>query len=269
MIKKLSIVHIFIWVLIICGSCSENERDSEVYRIALEPSWHKLNLGKNERNVRAFTKELLGAISRIENIPIETVYTLHENSFISGLESREYDAIISISSPEGRGSSRFTFSKNYLPLGPLLVVREGEEFDSLDNMDGKIVGIPRDSSIVYDVKINPSIVIRYYNNINEAIEHLVDHDVDGIILGVFAAYGFTQNLYKGRLVVQESYLNDAGLRLLTLKGGVKEEFINRFDKALSILKENGEFAALIKKWKIPYFDSPIKDSDNEAELELN
>ncbi|MFT4552599.1 MAG: glutamine transport system substrate-binding protein [Chlamydiales bacterium] len=242
-----------------CISCSEKEPENQAYRIGIEPSWHVLNLGQDERNVRAFTKELIQAVGRLENMSIETVNISQDENLKMGFENGDYNAIISTLSLEGRGAKQYTFSKNYLPLGPLLVIREGSEFKSLDEMPGKIVGIPRDSSIVYDVKINPSIVIRYYDHINEAIEHLIDHDVDGIILGIFTAYGFTQNLYKGRLVVQEAYLNDLGLRLATIKGSSNEEFISRFNKALSTLKANGEFLALIKKWKIPYNPSADKD----------
>jgi ABC-type amino acid transport substrate-binding protein len=245
-------IRLLVLLAVTCSSCSDDAPKEKVYRIAIETSWHVFNLGAKERNVRAFSKELIEAIGQVENISIETISVSYTSNFRVALENKEYDAIISTFSPEGLGAKEFSFSSTYLPLGALLVVRSDSDIFSLEMMSGKILGIPRNASISYDVNINPSVIIKYYDNINNAVEDLVNHAVDGIVLDVFRAHGFTQSLYKGRLLVRDSFLNDAGLRLATIKDSPEEELVNRFNRALVVLKENGTYSELIRKWKITY-----------------
>jgi len=176
-------------------------------------------------------------------------------TLISGLESGNYDAILSSMRPNVVNQNHYVFSDLIVEIGPVLIVRKESDFDSLKDMDGRTVGIRAGSSLIFNA-IRQSGANLYdpifitFDNINKALEALNNDQIDGVILDAIQAYTFVDGFYHDSLKIITSPLTDEGLRLVVLKNGPADDLIPIFNKALVELKQNGTYDTLIKKWNL-------------------
>lgn len=229
-------------------SCSK-DGEGNVYRIAMETSWNELNLGNKEKNVIAFSRELLQEIARDQGIGVEIVNVSPETGFMD-LRGGRYEAMVSALSPDLFIKEEYKLSEPFILCGPLLLLRSDSLMDSLEDMDAKLLGVDFGSSIVYNVEMSPNILIRYYHNISLAIKDLLDHGVDGVIIEGLEAYEFVEVLYKDRIKIIKPPLSDKGLRLVVY-GSYSKNLIKYFDNGLKSLKGRGDYHKLLRKWGIP------------------
>ena len=144
--------------------------------------------------------------------------------------------------------TEYLFSDSFYSLGPVLVVNQNSHATSLDEMEGKIIGIKEGSSSVYNVQHFHSILILPYDNMVMALEDLNNDKIDGVIMDVWPAYAYIQSFYKGKLRVVTSPLIKEGLRLATLRQPEYVPLIDGFNEGLKELKKSGEYDDLLKRW---------------------
>lgn len=258
--ERVKILNNRIFLLLICStfflfsSCGNSEKvesnPSLDYRVALPSNWYKLSLGSKEANAIAFTNELMDLFAKREGIKL-TLRKVSSDKRLKELLERQYDALVSEISPGSAFSENYIFSKPFLLLGPLLLIHRESEIFSLKEMEGKIIGVRRGASIVFDVDVHASVIFRYYDDISNAIEDLVKRRIDGVVLEGFMPYEFVGNLYKEKLLIVKPPLTDKAMRLIVHKERLSEEFIVSFNQWLEELKKNGEYETLLKKWDIP------------------
>lgn len=245
------ILFIFLLVLatIVLGmrSCdsTENFWRKKLYRIARDATWYPLDLLGKERNMLAFSNELLLAIAKNESLKIELLSNSSENLF-SGLDNELYDAILSPMLPNQYNNQYYWFSKPFYLLGPVLVVKESLNVNSLQEMEGKAIGVSSGSSLVYNRY--PKILITSYDNILTALNDVERNVIDGVILSGLTAYAYTTGLYSGRLKVASAPLTNEGLRLIARKDEESKYLIDKFNEGFEKVKNDGTYDALITKW---------------------
>lgn len=236
-------------LLLVMRSCdsSDNFWRKKLYRIARDTTWYPLDLLGKERNMLAFSNELLLAIAKGESLKIELLSTNSENLF-SGLDNEFYDAILSPTGPNQRNYESYLFSKPLYLLGPVLVVKKGTDITSLKDLTGKTIGVPSGSSLVYNRY--PSIFITSYDNMLTALNDVEKNVIDGVILNGLTAYSYTSSsgLYAGRLIVASPPLTDEGIRLISRNDEESKYLIDQFNEGLEKAKADGTYEDLITKW---------------------
>jgi len=138
-----------------------------VYTIARDPSWYPLELLGKEKNMLAFSDELISAIAKKEKIRIELLLT-GPNVLFEGLDNDEYDGVLAALSPNVVNKEKYLFSEPFYLVGPVLILPQKSQVKSLDEMANKVVGVRSGSSIMYNVIQYPSIIIVTYEDINMA-----------------------------------------------------------------------------------------------------
>jgi polar amino acid transport system substrate-binding protein len=253
--KSVWILVIFCLLLLwgIIRSCSrKGALESYIYHIARDSTGYPLHLEGKERNLLAFTNDLMTAIAKetgIRFIWIETGF----DHLLEGLDDGSYDGIISSMRPTGINQDIYAFSDLFFELGPVLIVPEDSKVTSLKDMKDKTLGIRTSTSFIFNA-IKDKVPIHYrlitYNNINQALEALVHNQIDGLILEAILAYTYTEGFYAGRLKVVTPPLTDEGLRLITKRDPQSELLITSFNEGLEELRNNGIYDELIKKWDL-------------------
>lgn len=226
-----------------CGTAKE----AKVYKIGRDRSWYPLNLLGKEKNMLAFTDDLIYTIAEVEGFQVD-LGSASQNSLKEILDDGGFDAIVTYRRPTSELLSTYEFSAPFFLLGPVLVVPIDSKAKSLQDMKNKVVGIPTGASVVYNMNKVPDIIFTPFENILFALRNLAANQIDGVIMEAIPAHEYIESFYKGELRVVPPPLTNDGLRLMALRHHNEEKMLSLFDKGLKKVKADGTYQKLIEKW---------------------
>jgi len=233
---------------------------SKTFTIARDPSWYPLSLMGKEKNVLAFTNDLILMIAKKRGVRIQ-LQSVGPNNLFGGLEDGEYEAIITSLIPNAINNRIYNFSDTFFLVGAVLIVPKDFTFTSMDNMSNKIIGINRDpvSSFKYS---KYKMYYKPYDNMTEAFNDLYQARIDGIFMPVLEASIYTEAFHKGAFKIVTPPLSRHGLRLVARQTLLSQFVIEEFNIGLIELIEDGTYGDLCKKWGITnpfdYVSEPSK-----------
>lgn len=249
---KQTLVSLFCIVLILwltVHSCTKIIWHENSHRIGLDPTWYPLNLQGKEKNILAFSEDLLMAIADQEKMVLTLVTVSFDNLF-AGLDGSYYDAVLSSLKPTLINRDWYYFSDPYFLLGPVLLVRADSSATSITSLANKTVGVRTGTPLIFNVDQYPSILITTYDNVSQALNDLDKGIIEGFILDAISAHTYTTGLYTKRLKIISVPLSDTGLRFITRKEPEGARLIKGFNEGLRALKESGTYDQLLTKWSL-------------------
>ncbi|WP_420421447.1 substrate-binding periplasmic protein [Simkania sp.] len=242
MVYRFFLVIVLSLTLVGCGS------KGKTYTVGVDPTWFPLNLAGKEPNVFAFSNELLLEISRHEGINFDRL-NLNWDNLTMGLEEGKCDAILSSVYPYVFELRKYDFSELYLNTGPVLLIKGDSMLNVSGAMEGKEIAVRNQEQEALFIRLYPKAIVRYYNQIPNALNALVGDYVDGVVVGYIPATAFVEDLYEGKLKIATPPLNEAGLRLLTVHEE-HPELIEAFNRGLGKVRSSGKYEILLKKWDL-------------------
>jgi len=228
-------------------------KSSFVYRIALDSNWSPIDFMGKEQQIAAFSEELIRSISDEEELQV-SFFNTGANALIGGLNSGQFDVILSGMPPVPSTEKLYVYSQPYYHYGPVLVVETKSDFSHPKQLDGKIIGIERGSPALFNLTIDPRTTLVSYENILEAFEAMTRGEIDGVILNAMPAYLYAQSLYTGNIKVISKPLTIDALRLIARRNRPGADLIESFNKGLEKMKADGRYDALLKRWGLPNQD---------------
>lgn len=223
-----------------------------LYTIGRDSSWYPLKLYGKEKNLQAFSNDLLTAISKDIGVHFKWANT-SPNNLLDNLNNEEDDAILTALRPNPVTKEHYLFSNLVFETGPVLVVRQDAPYSSIAELHGLEVGTvlgaaqgfnPLQEAGADDLNLSMHI----YDTINQAMEALVKDRIDGVIVDAIPAYTMAEGFYAGAIKIVIAPINDEGLRLVALKTPEGALLIKSFNEALERLKADGTYDELISKW---------------------
>lgn len=243
----LSALAVLILILVLFKACGSNSISNSYY-IGRESRWSNINLMGKERNLAVFADQLLTKIAEEEELNFIMSVIPPVNPF-KYLENQELDGVITALKHTPQHEQKFIFSDPFFLFGPVLVVPVNSPVNTWEETKYKILGVGRQSS-VFELGQDPSIRLRLYDNMLNALIDLDNHRIDGAVMPAMEAYIYTNTFYPGQLKVATSPLTKEGLRLVALKNKRGENLIKQFNEGLAKIRKNKEFEHLIKRWDL-------------------
>lgn len=188
-------------------------------------------------------------IAKQEHFQVEIMRTGFKR-LMDLLDDGLVDGVLTSITPDEIAEERYYFSEPYYRFGAVLVVRKDFDFSSLKSLPNKRIGVKRGSSILYHTSIDPSVSIIPYDSSLMALDDLVRDRVDGVIMDQLLAYNYFGGAYRNQLKVATLPLTLEGLRLVTLQESYAEELIEKFNKGLKKLQEDGIYEKLLLDWDL-------------------
>jgi ABC-type amino acid transport substrate-binding protein len=244
MVKRFCILLCALLGALLSPGCGNNGKPIS---IGIDPNWYPLDFHGQTSSVNGFIEELLLEISRDSGLEIHRIGA-NWDSLNEGLRRKRYDAILSSMQPYNFNVAKYDFSKNILDTGPVLVVHASSKAKGLKDMGDKIVGVLPSNQTLLTLQKEVNVLMRTYDTASEALDALVNNELEGVILDRLTAVGFLSGLYTGKLKISGPPLNDAGLHLMTLKG--QDHTIELFNKSLQHLTKKKKVQKLKKKWQL-------------------
>ena len=256
--KNIKAVLVFLAILLcVIGykSCSSDSVfNKSVYRIGRPSDWYSMQLYGREKNLVGFTNDIMAYVAAENHIHFEWVQA-NSATITDGLEMESYDFILSNMRPNIVNEDRYNFSELVFELGPVLIVRQKDNISSLEEMSGRTLGVLTGFSLIFNAIRNPGahnfdLFFLTYNNINRALDSLLNKQIDGVILNTLTAYTVTQGLYINSLKVVTPPFNDEGIRFVSLEKSHYNEIIDKINLSLNKMRVEGTYQALIEKWDL-------------------
>ncbi len=239
---------ILVAVLFLVGGCGSKSPEFGEHSIGRDPTWFPLNFKLQTANINAFVNSLVAAIARTEHIPMR-ILDVDWDSLYTHLEQKSYAGAFTSFPMNEENLGRYSFSKPFLLLGPVLIVPEHSNATTLSDLRNKVVGINQFDDSILIVQKQPTIIIKLYQNMPTALEELAAGRIDAVLMPTLEAHALVPNLYPGMLKIVTPPLSDKALRLITLKGE-NEQLIKCFNRGLKEMKITKQYELLREKFGV-------------------
>ena len=247
----LILTFIFLFSLIYT-SFSKETLPATVYRIAYDETWYPLELYDKEQDISVFSEEIVRAIAAEKHFSVQLV-PVRSDDLLEGIERGEYEGVLSSLTLHEENAEKYISSDPYYLLGPVIVVSKSSHIKSLQDLNGKNIGIITGYKYLYSLNKYHSVNLVFYDYYNRSklIEDVINQVIDGMILRMIPAYEYTKNgLFKDQLKVVSVPLNNDGLRLIVKNDIESKKLIEKFNEGLKAIKKNGIYSKLILKWEL-------------------
>ncbi|MDD6919730.1 MAG: basic amino acid ABC transporter substrate-binding protein [Eubacteriales bacterium] len=235
-----------------CGGNNGDSGSKEVYKAALEPTFPPFDTTDKEGKVDGFDVDLLNAIAKDQGFEVEWS-NMGFDGLIPAVKSGNIDVVISGLTINDERKQEVDFSDEYFDAGFVLGVKKNNEtikdVNSLTKNDKVAAQIGTMSADIIkkwakEGKIGEA---KIYDKVNDAIMDVNNGSVAAILNDkpVLLEYISQQpDTIKivGDTIEQQPY------GIAVKKGNTK--LLEKINKGLKNLKDNGEYDKLLKKWKL-------------------
>lgn len=249
-IRRLFPIQILILCCLIITLFFGCSREKKEVLVGKDPTWYPKQFGIYTANINAFLRDLITDINYRENLNISIVNQDWIHLF-ENLDERKTSGAFTTILPTSELLARYQFSDPILLTGPVLVVPEGSSYQSIEDLQGKLIGVYKfDSSILVSQTI-PNAVISTYQHVPIALEALSSNCYDALLAPVIEVSALIDTAYKGRLKIISEPLNQEGLRLVTLRKNKNDDLLEGFNAGLAKSIRSGKYKAIKQQNRLP------------------
>ena len=245
MIRKVSVLMILLFLGIFIPFV-EFAEDKTVMRIAGDENYPPYEFVDANGVYKGFNVDIMKAISRDQKVNIELVPMAWDNA-LQALEDNKVDAVQGMTRSSNR-SKKYSFSEALVINSQAIFVRsETYNITALEDLEGMTVATQAGDVSEEFVRKIPGVVMVSYNNQEQAMEALLQKDVNAFVGNRLTGLYIIQNMKQynkikivGELLYPTQYCSAA------LKEN--EEVLALINKGISDLKKSGEYNAIYNKW---------------------
>ena len=237
-ILKLIMISAIIFIAII-GCKKENKKLYVGTNAEFEPFEYR-----EGGNIVGFDIELIGEISKLINKYIE-VEDMAFDGLLPALQTKKIDLIIAGMTATEERKKFVNFSESYYKSQQAIVVNKDENgINNFDNLIGKEVGVVLGYTGDIIVSEMANVKVQRYNATSEAIMALKSKKVQAVVLDYEPAKNYSAQNLELKLIETDSQSEEYAIAIR------KEDtqLLNDINKALTTLKENGTYDALLNKY---------------------
>ena len=178
-------------------------------------------------------------------------YTINDMEFtglISSIASKKCDYIISALTYSEERDEVVDFSDGYFTPVMAMVFKKGEDYKTMDDFKGKIVGTTLGSVYEKVVKKIDNVEMKTYDVVNEALPIIGTDELDAVLADTTNAISFCEEDDSlTYMVVPLSFTEDTVSAFSVLLPN-DSPYLKYFNEASSEIKENGTYDKLVEKW---------------------
>lgn len=241
LVSVLLVAMLMASVLVGCGSGS----DDNVLRVGTNAEFPPFEYVGEDGQPDGFDIALIKAIG--EKIGYEVVVENMEFASLVGAIGTKIDVAIAGMTIDEERLQSVDFSDPYYDAIQYVIVPEGSDIDSAEDLEGKKIGVQLGTTGDYAVEEIEGATAAQYNKGVDAVNDLLNGRVDCVIIDKNPALVFEAE-YEGIVALPGDQF-DFGLEQYAIalpKGDT--ELANEINQALKELKEDGTYDALVKQY---------------------
>jgi len=221
---------------------------AEKISVACNPTWPPMELLDDDKNIVGFDVDMIHAICKEVGLEAEFRNVAWDGIF-AGVAAGSYDLVASGVTITPERQKNFLFTEPYYNVSQIVVLPNGKVAKGFEDLKGKKVGGQIGTTGIFVAqKCGVKFDLKEYDDVGLAMQDLVNGRIDAVICdSPVALYyankkkGFSEELSIG-------FRTEANESLGFVAQKNNKELIDKLNKGLSIIREKGIEAQLVKKW---------------------
>ena len=253
------IVIIIIFCLTLNLFANQSYAESETYRVAGDKQFPPYEYVDSDGVFKGFNVDLLTAISLVTDTDFEFIPMNWEVAYNS-IHTGQADIIQGMKESEER-KGKFLFTDSLLMNSQsIFVLNSNRNITNNRDLVGKVVALNKEDIAYGDISRITNVKILQYDSIEEALQALLDEDVDALIGNTLTVNYLCKEKNAIELVkIVGDALNEQKYAMAVAKGN--DELLDKLNKGLDEIQKNGMYDSLYRKW----FGTPIKNTKTQYE----
>ena len=241
-----------VWMIFLCGTLLGLH--AETLTFATEATYPPFESVDSSGNIIGFDVDIMNALC-VQMQDQCTIANAPFDSLIPSLQIGKYDAIIASLAITTQRQQVVDFTDPYFPASVSFVAPKGSDLKiDATGLKGKAIGVQGDTTFYHYLKAayGDTITINTYKSEESAFTDLANGRVDAVmgdtvIIAAWLKQGKNgqQYAYVGQPISDVRYFGP-GSGIAVSKSN--NTLLTQLNKALSVIKKNGQYQQLMQKW---------------------
>lgn len=215
--------------------------------VATDATWPPMEMVDKDKNIVGFDIDFMNAVAKEAGFTVEFKNTAWDGIF-AGVESGQYDAIISSVTITEERQKKYDFSLPYIDAGQILIVPKAEKGTKLADLKGKKVGAQIGTTGAFEIKKVKDVELKTYDEVGLAFEDMAAGRIGGVVCDEPTAviYALQKAEYKDKFKIVGKAFTKEAYGIVVKKGN--KELVDLFNKGIKAVKAKKLDVAMKKKW---------------------
>jgi polar amino acid transport system substrate-binding protein len=215
--------------------------------VATDATWPPMEMVDANKNIVGFDIDFLNAVAKEAGFTVVFKNTAWDGIF-AGVESGQYDAIISSVTITPERQKKYDFSLPYIDAGQILIVPKAEKATKLADLKGKKVGAQIGTTGAFEIKKAKDLELKTYDEVGLAFEDMAAGRIGGVVCDEPTAiiYALQKAEYKDKFKIVGKAFTKEAYGIVVKKGN--KELVDLLNKGIKGVKAKKIDVQLKKKW---------------------
>jgi polar amino acid transport system substrate-binding protein len=217
-------------------------------KVATDATWPPMEMVDANKKIVGYDIDFLNAVAKEAGVTVEFKNTAWDGIF-AGLDSGQYDAIISSVTITDERKAKYDFTEPYTSIGQILVVPKTDKTaKSIADLKGKKVGSQIGTTATMEVKKVAGVESKTYDEIGLAFEDMAAGRISGVVCDepVAAHFALQKNEYKEKFKIVGKPFTKEGYGIVVKKGN--KELVDLLNKGIKAVKAKKIDTKIHTKW---------------------
>ena len=217
-------------------------------KVATDATWPPMEMVDANKHIVGYDIDFLNAVAKEAGLAVEFKNTAWDGIF-AGLDSGQYDAIISSVTITEERKAKYDFTDAYTSIGQILVVPKTDKTSkTIADLKGKKVGSQIGTTGAMEVKKVAGVESKTYDEIGLAFEDMAAGRIAGVVCDepVAAHFALQKKEYKEKFKIVGKAFTKEGYGIVVKKGN--KELVAQLNKGIKAVKTKKLDAKIHTKW---------------------
>jgi len=217
-------------------------------KVATDATWPPMEMVDANKKIVGYDIDFLNAVAKEAGVAVEFKNTAWDGIF-AGLDSGQYDAIISSVTITEERKAKYDFTDAYTSIGQILVVPKTDKTSkTIADLKGKKVGSQIGTTGSMEVKKVAGVESKTYDEIGLAFEDMAAGRISGVVCDepVAAHFALQKKEYKEKFKIVGKAFTKEGYGIVVKKGN--KELVDLLNKGIKSVKAKKLDTKIHTKW---------------------
>jgi len=217
-------------------------------KVATDATWPPMEMVDANKKIVGYDIDFLNAVAKEAGIAVEFKNTAWDGIF-AGLDSGQYDAIISSVTITNERKAKYDFTEPYTSIGQILVVPKTDKTSkTIADLKGKKVGSQIGTTGAMEVNKVAGVESKTYDEIGLAFADMAAGRISGVVCDepVAAHFALQKKEYKEKFKIVGKTFTKEGYGIVVKKGN--KELVDLLNKGIKSVKAKKLDTKIHTKW---------------------